>query len=60
MNRKILSVAAILVVVCALLIALGIRQDNKAVRTTSKAPGSEQVQQDPTDYPDPITATLAV
>ena len=64
MNRKILSFAAILVVICALLIALGIRQDSKPVRSTAKETNSDaqvqQEQKEPTEYPDPITATLAV
>jgi len=62
MNRKILSLAAILVVICALLIALGIRQDNKS-GGSHETGGKTQVQQEekePTEYPDPITATLAV
>ena len=62
MNRKVLSFAVITLVVCALLIALGIRQDQKT--GGSKETGSKtQVQQEekkPTEYPDPITATLAV
>jgi len=63
MNRRILSFALILVVICALLIALGIRQDNKSGGPSHKETGSDQIQQEqkePTEYPDPITATLAV
>ncbi|MBR5534029.1 MAG: CapA family protein [Ruminiclostridium sp.] len=62
MNRKILSFAAILVVICALLVALGVRQDSKSgpSRETSGSSQAQQEEQEPTEYPDPITATLAV
>lgn len=50
-----------MVILCALLIALGIRQENKA--GGSKETGGDQVkqeQQESTEHSDPITATLAV
>ena len=57
MNRKILSFAAILVVICALLIALGIRQDSKPARSTAKETGSDaQVQQEQKE-PNPQIST---
>ena len=61
MNRRLLSLALVMVILCALLIALGIRQENKA--GGSKETGGDQVkqeQQESTEHSDPITATLAV
>ena len=66
MNRTIALVAAIMVLLCALLIFLGSRQEATgsafphASSSGSSGSGQEETQTEPEDYPEPITATLAV
>lgn len=57
MNKKLLFTSLIMVVFCILLIALGIRQENTSAPASGK---SHQTQQESSDIPEPITATLAV
>lgn len=59
MNKKILLVVLILLVLCAALVFLGLRQDT----VPAGGDGSEEVQsvqQQQEEIPEPITATLAV
>lgn len=57
MNKKILLVVLILLVLCAALVFLGLRQDT--VPTGGDGENAQSVQQQG-ETPDPITATLAV
>lgn len=60
MNKKLLT-ALILVVLCVLLVFLGLRHEKSAPAGSSGGEESSgQVQQEPAETPDPITATLAV
>ncbi|HIY06356.1 MAG TPA: CapA family protein [Candidatus Evtepia faecigallinarum] len=58
MNKKILLVVLILLVLCAVLVFLGLRQDT----VPAGSDGGEEVQsvQQQEEIPEPITATLAV
>ena len=61
MNKKLLLTSLIMVVLCVLLVALGIRQENTSVPASGDSNGkSQQTQQESSDIPEPITATLAV
>ena len=62
MNRTIAAVAAVIVLICALLIFLGTRQEalGPAASRPSGAAAETVQETEPTDYPDPITVTLAV
>ena len=57
MNKKILLVVLILLVLCAALVFLGLRQDT--VPTGGDGENAQSVQEQG-ETPDPITATLAV
>ena len=63
MNRSIALVAAVIVLLCALLIFLGTRQEAGPSGSMLHPAGSSAASQEetePVDYPEPITATLAV
>ena len=61
MNRTIPLAALIILILCALLIVLGVRQENApedSLSSSAQAGGSEETESVP--VPDPITVTLAV
>ena len=60
MNRIIALLAAIIVLLCALLIFLGTRQESAGPTSQGSSASATQEETEPVDYPEPITATLAV
>lgn len=62
MTRITALLLAIIVILCALLIILGHRQDtgNPVFHSSSGSSGSQETETEPTDYPDPVTVTLSV
>ena len=62
MTRITAVLLVIIAILCALLIVLGHRQDtgNPAFHSSSGSAQSQESETEPTDYPDPVTVTLAV
>lgn len=61
MNKKLLLVSLVMVLLCVLLIALGIRHEATSSGPQQKDdPEAQSTQQTAGEVPDPITATLAV
>ena len=63
MNRIIALAAAVIVLLCALLIFLGTRQEETGSGLPHWGTGTSSAQEEadePEDFPDPIVATLAV